>query len=417
MRTQPSIFSVISGDEYESWYEMATDFTTPASSASSFAPSLDPSSAEARALNEASLAEFGSYLKTVGEPYSQFAANRREPVPEQAGKAREGEPAGGAVRQTIAPVTAQPVSLEEVPEVRAGAAARCARARAARCERSPHPSRCRAARARAQVLFDENFRLEDPETFAFFSPEGTPASTMVLQERLTHYLDLVEVNLLHAVSTRSEDFYTALGSWQELTEEVKRGCEQIDRLRAHVGAIDQRLARTALRLPFLGRKRSNQLRLHKKLSLLATIRKAQPTIQALLLAEDFVGALELISSTQAVLRDELAGVRCFMHLDEQLAETAAMLSRLMTQVRSPRAEPARAARGRGSWLCLSACARGSWLCLSVLSPSPSQPRCRRTRARARVRARAWRAALAHARAARAAPTRRRSSCAPCCHVL
>lgn len=157
---------------------------------------------------------------------------------------------------------------------------------------------------------------------------------MLQQERLAHSLDLVEINLLHAVSTRSEDFYSALDSWHGLTESVAAGVQQIHELRATVAAIDGRLGRTVLRLPRLCRQRSNQLRLHRQLALIATVRTAQPTIQALLASDDYVGALELIGSTQAALRGELAGVRCFVHLDEELEQTAHNLTAVMVQVRA-----------------------------------------------------------------------------------
>jgi hypothetical protein len=202
---------------------------------------------------------------------------------------------------------------------------------------------------------------------------------MLQQERLTHSLDLVEVNLLHAVSTRSEDFYEALDSWQGLTELVRAGVEQIERLRATVAAIDQRLARTALRLPFLCRQRSNQLRLHRQLALLAAIRTAQPTIQALLATEDYVGALELIGSTQRTLRGDLAGVRCFVHLDEELALTTKSLTLMMAQAsRRPPQRPriARAALGgagerqRGTAACLGRAMRRSRVCACLGPPRP-----------------------------------------------
>mmetsp|Transcript_13000 Transcript_13000/g.33537 ORF Transcript_13000/g.33537 Transcript_13000/m.33537 type:complete len:576 (+) Transcript_13000:64-1791(+) len=282
---RPSIFSMIAGDEYESWYDMAADLTSPA--ASSLEGPRDLTSAEGRAHAQASVAEFSRYLKLIGEPYDAFTANRRD---------RPAQPQNSE-EAAAARIGSEPVSMEEVPV----------------------------------LVFDENFKLEDPSTFAFFSPDGFPASTLLQQERLTHYLDLVEVNLLHAVSTRSEDFYTALDSWQDLTELVRAGVQQIESLRETVRAIDERLARTAFRLPFLCRQRSNQLRLHRQLLLIATIRTAQPTIQALLASEDYVGALELIGSTQAVLRGELAGVRCFTHLDEELGETAKSLTAMMVQ--------------------------------------------------------------------------------------
>lgn len=48
-----------------------------------------------------------------------------------------------------------------------------------------------------------------------------------------------------------------------------------------------------------------------QLKLMATVHQTQPTIQLLLSTQEFVGALDLISTTQEVLTQELAGVHSF----------------------------------------------------------------------------------------------------------
>lgn len=47
---------------------------------------------------------------------------------------------------------------------------------------------------------------------------------------------------------------------------------------------------------------------------MATVHQTQPTIQLLLSTSDFVGALDLISTTQEVLQQELAGVQSFRYI-------------------------------------------------------------------------------------------------------
>ena len=48
-----------------------------------------------------------------------------------------------------------------------------------------------------------------------------------------------------------------------------------------------------------------------QLKLMATVHQTQPTIQLLLSTSEFVGALDLISTTQEVLTQELAGIQSF----------------------------------------------------------------------------------------------------------
>lgn len=46
---------------------------------------------------------------------------------------------------------------------------------------------------------------------------------------------------------------------------------------------------------------------------MATVHQTQPTIQVLLASSDFIGALDLICTTQEVLSQELRGVYSFRY--------------------------------------------------------------------------------------------------------
>ena len=48
-----------------------------------------------------------------------------------------------------------------------------------------------------------------------------------------------------------------------------------------------------------------------QLKMMSTVHQTQPTIQLLLSTNEFVGALDLISTTQEVLAQELQGIVCF----------------------------------------------------------------------------------------------------------
>ena len=53
---------------------------------------------------------------------------------------------------------------------------------------------------------------------------------------------------------------------------------------------------------------------YQRLRLIATVQQTQPTIQLLLRNSDFVGALDLIATTQDVLQQELQGIKSFRYL-------------------------------------------------------------------------------------------------------
>ncbi|KAI1896904.1 hypothetical protein AGOR_G00099670 [Albula goreensis] len=62
---------------------------------------------------------------------------------------------------------------------------------------------------------------------------------------------------------------------------------------------------------------------------MAAVHQTQPTVQLLLSTSEFVGALELISTTQEVLQQELQGILSFRHLGSQLCEMEKLIDKMM----------------------------------------------------------------------------------------
>ena len=120
----------------------------------------------------------------------------------------------------------------------------------------------------------------------------------------------MELTLLNEVSTRSEGFFDALKSYDALTQQVAAGRAQIEALRLKTRALEVNLVEKSLRLPRLVRQRANTAALHGKLRLVHAVWRTQPTIQQLLAAGDFPGALELITSSQQLLDTGAPLPRC-----------------------------------------------------------------------------------------------------------
>lgn len=62
---------------------------------------------------------------------------------------------------------------------------------------------------------------------------------------------------------------------------------------------------------------------------MGTVQQTQPTIQALLSTPDYLAALELISTTQELLNEELKGIHSFRHLGSQLNEINRLIDMMM----------------------------------------------------------------------------------------
>jgi vacuolar protein sorting-associated protein 54 len=120
------------------------------------------------------------------------------------------------------------------------------------------------------VYSDEDFHLENPRTFDVVSeksdiirdPNAAPdrktlASNAILQEKLSWYMDTVEVHLISSISTASKSFFSALGSLRELHSEAAESVHRIQKLRKDLAKLDKEMAQDGLKVVNLRQRKNN----------------------------------------------------------------------------------------------------------------------------------------------------------------
>lgn len=191
-----------------------------------------------------------------------------------------------------------------------------------------------------KIFMKPDFALDDSLTFnsvlpwSHFNTAGgrgnrDAASSKLLQEKLSHYLDIVEVNIAHQISLRSEAFFHAMTSQHELQDYLKKTSQAVKMLRDKIAQIDKVMCEGSLQILRLALTRNNCVKVYNKLKLMATVHQTQPTVQVLLSTSEFVGALDLIATTQEVLQQELQGIHSFRHLGSQLCELEKLIDKMM----------------------------------------------------------------------------------------
>ncbi|GAB6021709.1 hypothetical protein CHUAL_004290 [Chamberlinius hualienensis] len=195
-----------------------------------------------------------------------------------------------------------------------------------------------------KIFLQAEFSLQDVSTFntvfpgvlanepaAVTSPKlvKSQPSCRLLQEKLAHYLDIVEIEIARQVSLRSKAFFHAMTSHDALMEQLSNAVSQVKMLRDRVHTVDDILVKGSFRVLQLRRRRQTNYTVYKKLKLIATVHQTQPAIQLLLSTSDFVGALDLISTTQEVLQQELSEIHSFRHLGSQLAEMSKIIDKMI----------------------------------------------------------------------------------------
>lgn len=138
------------------------------------------------------------------------------------------------------------------------------------------------------LYFKEDFRLEDGATFRAACPFSAISENAALQEKLSQYLDVVELHLVKEISLRSSSFFEAQGQLQDLNAKIVEGCARIRELKDTVRLIDSDLVESARQIQQLNATRTNLLALLQKLRLILYVNQALSALK-------LVGTLALFS--------------------------------------------------------------------------------------------------------------------------
>ncbi|XP_073281495.1 vacuolar protein sorting-associated protein 54, chloroplastic-like [Primulina huaijiensis] len=181
------------------------------------------------------------------------------------------------------------------------------------------------------LYFKEDFELEDGATFKTACPFRTTSENVALQERLSQYLDVVELHLVREISLRSSSFFEAQGQLEDLNAKIIEGCRRVRELKETIRLLDSDLVGSARRVQELSMKRGDSIALQNKLRLVMSVNQALSTLQLLVTSADCVGALDIIDDLQHLLDgDELIGLHCFRHLHDHVAASIDTINSILS---------------------------------------------------------------------------------------
>ncbi|KAM3577725.1 hypothetical protein VYU27_000269 [Nannochloropsis oceanica] len=176
------------------------------------------------------------------------------------------------------------------------------------------------------IFFHRDFQLSEPALFE----RVVVKATLDTQERLSQYLDVVETCLLKQISSRSQHFFEALTTLQDVRDRLAQACRQVLNLRAGLHDIDRKTVMGMIRIPRLAQRKVNLAVLLEKLRLIQDVQRSKGLVQSLLRAGDYMGALDVLEDGRALIREGgLAAVHCMGKLDRQLGEYLELVSDLM----------------------------------------------------------------------------------------
>lgn len=188
------------------------------------------------------------------------------------------------------------------------------------------------------VYFEEEFHLENPRTFDVISEKsevvkpprpptkddkhangGAPepvhtgrkalATNAILQEKLSWYMDTVEIHLISSISTASKSFFTALGSLRELHAEAADSVKRIQVLRKDLQKIDKEMALGGLKIVNLRRRRENVRMLAAAVAQLRDVVESVSRCEELVEQGDIEDAADELEEVEKLMAGEKASDR------------------------------------------------------------------------------------------------------------
>jgi vacuolar protein sorting-associated protein 54 len=197
------------------------------------------------------------------------------------------------------------------------------------------------------VFFDPNFSLSNPRTFDIVNESSnilartsggkadgkSLASNAILQEKLSWYMDTVEVQLITEINAASAIFFAALSDLQELNEDASRCVAKITNLRRELGQIQDTHALQGADVAKLHIKRANIARLQQAVDLIAKVARMKDRIEEHLERKENTLAYQLMQDIKAMMdnsQDEPASMslRQVVALRNIDGEMANVLSRI-----------------------------------------------------------------------------------------
>lgn len=275
---------VYSSDSWVGWWSSSTAVSPP-----EFSPLVS-----GKASSEVARSDFQPYLASISEPYGRFEDIRNHKSKENGELEGFGMSKNGEIQGQGEALVA---CLREVPS----------------------------------LYFKEDFALEEGATFRAACPFTTASENLVLQEKLSQYLDVVELHLVKEISLRSNSFFEAQGQLQDLNVKIVEGCSRIRELKETIRLLDSDLVDSAKQIQELNATRSNLLALQQKLKLILYVNQALSALKLLIASADCAGALDVTDDLQHLLDgDELTGLHCFRHLRDRVATSIDSINSILS---------------------------------------------------------------------------------------
>lgn len=177
-------------------------------------------------------------------------------------------------------------------------------------------------------FFHSEFTCMDPAILAMIDL-GPDLCSDIQLGKLSHWLDIVEIELIEEVSQRKWEFFDALSNLEKLRADVNSLCGKMSSMQELIQSCDENLVVSGMKVPQLWWRRWALQSIHKKLKLMRDVQHTSLTVQALVNTGDYMGAINLIANSKNLFETSLHGVQALKDMGMKLQQ---MISSIDTQM-------------------------------------------------------------------------------------
>ncbi|EGC40444.1 hypothetical protein DICPUDRAFT_25134 [Dictyostelium purpureum] len=170
-------------------------------------------------------------------------------------------------------------------------------------------------------FFKKNMTINEILSYADNDPSP------IIFQKLEHYHTIIEENIVGHVRDKSLSFFSAMSELKLFRQQLLLLSNHIKDSENFMALIDKNCI-DSLNISKLFLQKNRIKDTMEILSLVSQVKQAQPALQLLLSKNDYMGALELISSTQHALNLDLGHISSLKNLAPQLLEMVHLVEKM-----------------------------------------------------------------------------------------
>ncbi len=157
-----------------------------------------------------------------------------------------------------------------------------------------------------EIYFKDNFNLDDPRVFSSVT-EGNKIDNLndLAQDKLSWYLDTVEVHLVNEISKSSSSFFDALNDLNDISGKNKSIVNLIENLKLKLKSLQENKVEKNLDKIHLINKRKNVAKLEQGLLQVNTVLNEADIAESLFLKGEYEKCLDKVDYVESLIRGEV----------------------------------------------------------------------------------------------------------------